>query len=147
MNSIAEEKQSYYKVLENEFEQKFKTKKAREKIYNDKKNDHWTFYISLKRKTVKKQMAFQQKLGQSVLNMKSKDHKALKKQMKMEKEIKKQTDESQRLACMLGKTKDANVHLNKYTNKLKDLIGKLHDETLNNENATRMSIKCGDGEM
>lgn len=37
------------------------------------------------------------------------------------------------MAEALGKKKVGNVHIDKYTHELKDLIGQLHDENLNNK--------------
>lgn len=57
MIKIAEEKNNYYQVLKDELAQKYKSKRAQEQIFNEKKDNQWTFYISLKRQMVKKQNA------------------------------------------------------------------------------------------
>jgi CRP-like cAMP-binding protein len=49
MLQIAEEKQKYYIVLNEELKKKYKSKRHVEDLYLDKKNDEWTFYMSLKR--------------------------------------------------------------------------------------------------
>ena len=49
MIKIAQEKNNYYQILKNELKTKYKSKRSLELLYNDKKNDQWTFYISLKR--------------------------------------------------------------------------------------------------
>lgn len=57
MQSIAEQKVKYYSVLKDELRLKYKSKRMLDQLYQDKKDDQWTFYISLKRHMVKKQNA------------------------------------------------------------------------------------------
>lgn len=66
MIKIAEEKNNYYQILRDELRIKYKSKKALEKLYHDKKDDQWTTYISLKRQMVKKQNAIQHKIGKAL---------------------------------------------------------------------------------
>lgn len=66
MVKIAEEKQKYYEVLKDELRLKYKSKRQLEQLFNDKKEEQWTSYISLKRQMVKKQNAMQQKIGRSL---------------------------------------------------------------------------------
>lgn len=54
MIQIAEQKNNYYQVLRDELAVKYKSKRAQDKLYYEKKDDQWTFHISLKRKMVKK---------------------------------------------------------------------------------------------
>lgn len=49
MLKIAEEKNNYYMVLKEELRSKYKSKRSQEKVFYEKKDDQWTFYISLKR--------------------------------------------------------------------------------------------------
>ena len=63
MIKIAEEKKNYYNVLKSELAQKYKSKRAQEAIFKDKKDDQWTTYISMKRKMVKRQNNLQNKMG------------------------------------------------------------------------------------
>ena len=49
MVKIAEEKQKYYEVLKDELRLKYKSKRQLEQLFNDKKDEQWTSYISLKR--------------------------------------------------------------------------------------------------
>lgn len=49
MVKIAEEKQKYYMVLNEELKKKYKPKRQMEQLFHDKKNDEWTSYMSLKR--------------------------------------------------------------------------------------------------
>ena len=48
MIKIAEEKNKYYQVLKEELKIKYRSKRGLEQLYNDKKEDEWTFYMSLK---------------------------------------------------------------------------------------------------
>ena len=63
MIKIAQEKNNYYQILKEELKTKYKSKRSLEQLYQDKKNDQWTFYISLKRPMVKKQNAMQNKIN------------------------------------------------------------------------------------
>ena len=47
-------------------------------------------------------------------------------------EFKKQKAETKKLAQALGRKKVNHIHLNKYTDSLKNLIGRLHDENTTN---------------
>lgn len=49
MVQIAEEKNKYYQVLKEELKIKYRSRRALETLYNDRKEDEWTFYMSLKR--------------------------------------------------------------------------------------------------
>lgn len=57
MLKIAEEKQKYFMVLNEELKKKYRSKRHVEDLYLDKKNDEWTYYMSLKRQMVKKNTA------------------------------------------------------------------------------------------
>uniref|UniRef100_A0A7S3CPI6 Cyclic nucleotide-binding domain-containing protein n=1 Tax=Strombidium rassoulzadegani TaxID=1082188 RepID=A0A7S3CPI6_9SPIT len=129
MLKIAEEKNNYYYVLKDELRLKYKSKRTLEQLYQDKKDDQWTFYISLKRQMVKKQNALQNKIGKMLMkdNGESKEKKVLEKQEKLAKKRKAQT---KKIAAMLGQKRIGNIHLDKYTQELKNLIGKLHDDNL-----------------
>jgi hypothetical protein len=56
--------------LKDELKTKYKSKRSLEQLYQDKKNDQWTFYISLKRQMVKKQNAMQNKINRVTKNAK-----------------------------------------------------------------------------
>lgn len=54
MNRIANEKNNYYEVLKDELRLKYRSKRSLDQLYEDRKDDQWTFYISSKRQMVKK---------------------------------------------------------------------------------------------
>ena len=54
MMRIANEKNNYYEVLKDELRLKYRSKRALDMLYDDRKDDQWTFYISSKRQMVKK---------------------------------------------------------------------------------------------
>lgn len=62
MFKIAEEKQKYYTALKDEIKNKYRNKRDQEKLIKDKKHDEWTYYMSLKRKLVKKKTRIQNKM-------------------------------------------------------------------------------------
>jgi hypothetical protein len=129
MNKIADEKNKYYQVLKEELRLKYKSKRALEQLYQDKKEDQWTFYISLKRQMIKKQNAIQTKLGKVMQKNKSdSNEQRLREQEK--RLAKKRRIQAKKIAMMLGQKKIGNIHLDKYTAELKELIGKLHDDNL-----------------
>ena len=49
MYRVAKEKQKYYDALKEDLKVKFRSRKMLEELYNNKKDDNWTNYISLKR--------------------------------------------------------------------------------------------------
>lgn len=49
MNRIANEKNNYYEVLKDELRLKYRSKRSLDQLYEDRKDDQWTFYISSKR--------------------------------------------------------------------------------------------------
>jgi len=69
MLKIAEEKNQYYQVLKQELSIKYKSERALEQLYHDKKDDEWTNYMSLKRQMVKKNKALQNKIDKTLINM------------------------------------------------------------------------------
>lgn len=89
---------------------------------------------------VKKQNALQNKLG-VILQNKYQSAKAIKEKEKREKEFKKQKAETKKLAQALGRKKVNHIHLNKYTDSLKSLIGRLHDENTTNTNVPQAQAK------
>ena len=56
MYSIASEKYKYYAILVSELKNKYAHKQRIEMLYEQKKDDEWTNYQSIKRKMVKKAM-------------------------------------------------------------------------------------------
>ena len=94
---------------------------------------------------VKKQNALQNKLG-VILQNKYQSAKAIKEKEKREKEFKKQKAETKKLAQALGRKKVNHIHLNKYTDSLKSLIGRLHDENCTNTNVPQAQAKEAPGE-
>ena len=56
MNKIAKEKSNYHKLLDYEVKMKYNRKTKIEMLFNEKKDDDWTFYMSTKRATIKKKI-------------------------------------------------------------------------------------------
>ena len=82
--------------------------------------------MSLKRQMVKKNNALQSKMGrQKKLAEKEEESKETK---KANKEAKLKRIEAKKMAQQLGNKKLASIHLDKYSNDFKNLIGKLNDE-------------------
>lgn len=54
MKRIGSEKNNYYEVLKDELRLKYRSKRSLDQLYEDRKDDQWTFYISSKRQMVKK---------------------------------------------------------------------------------------------
>ena len=54
MKRIGNEKNNYYEVLKDELRLKYRSKRSLDQLYEDRKDDQWTFYISSKRQMVKK---------------------------------------------------------------------------------------------
>jgi hypothetical protein len=98
-------------------------------LYQDKKEDQWTFYISLKRQMIKKQNAMQSKINK-LLNKDTTNAQELKLIEKQDKLAKKRKVQAKKIAKLLGQRKVANIHLDKYTSELKELIAKLHEDNL-----------------
>ena len=131
MHKIADEKQKYYQVLKDELKIKYKSKRLLEQLYLDKQIENWTDYISLKRKMVKKQNSIQNKMGNTLKKkvVKTKDIKT-EEELQKEKDAKTKRNQVKKLANQLGQKDVAHMHLDKYTDQLRTLIGRLHDENL-----------------
>ena len=54
MKRIGNEKNNYYEALKDELRLKYRSKRSLDQLYEDRKDDQWTFYISSKRQMVKK---------------------------------------------------------------------------------------------
>lgn len=80
---------------------------------------------------VRKQNALQNKMTQ-VMKRDPNEDKAVNQQFKAS--LKKDKEAAKVFAESLGKKKAATIHINKYTNELKNLIGKLHDDDLDKMN-------------
>ena len=120
---IAEEKQKYYIALNNELKKKYKNKRIVEDLFMSKKNDEWTFYMSLKRQMVKKNNAAQLRVGK-LLNRSKRGLKDIKQHCCDHEE------ENLTKSLKVKQTKAAKIHLDVYSEELKKLIGRLNDETI-----------------
>ena len=55
MEGLANEKNNYFELLSNELMIKYRKMSNLEKLYNERKDDEFTFYMSLKEKMAKKE--------------------------------------------------------------------------------------------
>lgn len=137
MHKIAVQKEKYYQVLKDELQLKYKKKAAQEQLINQKKNEEWTFYMSLKRQMVKKTQVkkHSRKIFNSEQELKNKSELKAR-----EKEARRQRIENKKMANQLGvnKKNKVNIHLQQYTNDLKKLIENLNDNHLVEPNLTKM---------
>ena len=124
--TIADQKNKYNLMLKDDYRVKYKKNTALQQLFNSKKNEEWTFYMSLKRQMYKKQEM--KKLGfskQAASISNKKETKILEKEAKL-KRIK-----NKQMVMQLGVKEMGSVHIEKYTKELKSLIGTLNDESLN----------------
>jgi hypothetical protein len=63
MYKIAKEKENYYSIIKDEIKKKYKNKVLAKMLYEEKKGDEWTHYMSIKRKRLKKNTAIVNKIN------------------------------------------------------------------------------------
>ena len=63
MMQIATEKQNYYNIITDEIKKKYKNKVLVKMMWEEKKTDEWTEYMSIKRERLKKTLALDIKLN------------------------------------------------------------------------------------
>jgi len=79
---------------------------------------------------VKKQTSIQNKMGNTLKKKPSTKAVLTADEIKQEKDAKSKRNQVKKLANQLGQKDVAHMHLDKYTDQLKNLIGRLHDENL-----------------
>lgn len=126
MKAITREKENYFELIKQELQIKYTKKTVLETLYSKIKDDEWTSYMSLKRQLIKKNDSKRIKARGNITSKQAIEER--KKLKRLASEAKNKIKANKFLARSLGQRSLNSLHLEKYSQQLKDTINIINEQ-------------------